>query len=206
MKSTKAAIRYAKALLEMSIEQKVLDPVLHDMSRIMTMAQTSQDFVSFLNSPIIKADKKIKIINALIVDLQPLSAGFISLIVKNGRSAMLPFIASGYSSLLEKHRGIVSGTITSAVALDNDTRKKIIDKLSMHNDKVSERLINIGKGRPEGVVIKGIDRNKTFAGELRLVEKIDPALIGGFIITIGDKQIDSSVASKLKNLRQELTN
>ena len=177
MKSTKAAIRYAKALLEMSIEQKVLDPVLHDMSRIMTMAQTSQDFVSFLNSPIIKADKKIKIINALIVDLQPLSAGFISLIVKNGRSAMLPFIASGYCSLLEKHRGIVSGTITSAVALYNDSRKKIIDKLS-----------------------------KTFTGELRLVEKIDPALIGGFIITIGDKQIDSSVASKLKNLRQELTN
>ncbi|MEY4861298.1 MAG: synthase subunit delta, partial [Bacteroidota bacterium] len=43
-------------------------------------------------------------------------------------------------------------------------------------------------------------------GELRLVEKIDPSLIGGFIITIGDKQIDSSVASKLKNLRQELTN
>ena len=77
MKSTKAAIRYAKALLEMSIEQKVLDPVLHDMSRIMTMAQSAQDFVSFLNSPIIKADKKIKIINALIVDLQPLSAGFI---------------------------------------------------------------------------------------------------------------------------------
>ena len=177
MKSTKAAIRYAKALLEMSIEQKVLDPVLHDMSRIITMAQSSQDFVSFLNSPIINTDKKIKIINALIVDLQPLSAGFISLIVKNGRSAMLPFIASGYSSLLEKHRGIVSGTITSAVALDNDSRKKIIDKLS-----------------------------KTFAGELRLVEKIDPALIGGFIITIGDKQIDSSVASKLKNLRQELTN
>ena len=85
MKSTKAAIRYAKALLEMSIEQKVLDPVLHDMSRIMTIAQSSQDFVSFLNSPIINTDKKIKIINALIVDLQPLSAGFISLIVKNGR-------------------------------------------------------------------------------------------------------------------------
>ena len=54
---------------------------------------------------------------------------------------------------------------------------------------------------------KIIDKlSKTFTGELRLVEKIDPALIGGFIITIGDKQIDSSVASKLKNLRQELTN
>ena len=46
---------------------------------------------------------------------------------------------------------------------------------------------------------------KTFTGELQLTEKIDPALIGGFIITIGDNQIDASVSSKIKNLRQELT-
>ncbi len=176
MKSTKAAIRYAKALLEMSIEQKVIDLVSFDMTRILNVAESSRDFISFLNSPIIKTDKKIAVISKLFVNLHPLTAGFIALIVKNGRSQMLPNIAAGYSSLLESHRGIVSGSITSAVALDVQSRKKIMEKLA-----------------------------KTFTGELQLTEKIDPALIGGFIITIGDNQIDASVSSKIKNLRQELT-
>ena len=176
MKSTKAAIRYAKALLEMSIEQKVIDLVSFDMTRILDVAESSRDFISFLNSPIIKTDKKISVISKLFVNLHPLTAGFIALIVKNGRSQMLPNIAAGYSSLLESHRGIISGSITSAVALDAQSRKKIMDKLAA-----------------------------TFTGELQLTEKIDPALIGGFIITIGDNQIDASVSSKIKNLRQELT-
>jgi len=176
MKSTKAAIRYAKALLEMSIEQKVIDLVSFDMTRILNVAESSRDFISFLNSPIIKTDKKIAVISKLFVNLHPLTAGFIALIVKNGRSQMLPNIAAGYTSLLESHRGIVSGSITSAVALDAQSRKKIMDKLAA-----------------------------TFKGELQLTEKIDPALIGGFIITIGDNQIDASVSSKIKNLRQELT-
>jgi len=176
MKSTKAAIRYAKALLEMAIEQKVIDLVSLDMARILGVANSSLDFISFLNSPIIKSDKKIAVISKVFVDLQPLTALFIALIVKNGRSEMLPKIASDYNSLLESHRGIVSGNITSAVALDAQSRKKIMDKLA-----------------------------KTFTGELQLTEKIDPALIGGFIITIGDNQIDASVSSKIKNLRQELT-
>ena len=95
MKSTKAAIRYAKALLEMAIEQKVVDLVSFDMARILGVANSSRDFISFLNSPIIKTDKKIAVISKLFVDLQPLTAGFIALIVKNGRSEMLPNIASG---------------------------------------------------------------------------------------------------------------
>ena len=76
MKSTKAAIRYAKALLEMAIEQKVIDLVSFDMARILGVANSSPDFISFLNSPIIKSDKKIAVITKLFVDLQPLTAGF----------------------------------------------------------------------------------------------------------------------------------
>ena len=76
MKSTKAAIRYAKALLEMSIEQKVIDLVSFDMTRILNVAESSRDFISFLNSPIIKTDKKIAVISKLFVNLHPLTAGF----------------------------------------------------------------------------------------------------------------------------------
>jgi F-type H+-transporting ATPase subunit delta len=176
MKSTKSAIRYSKALLEMAIEQKMVDSVLFDMSRVKETADVSSEFVSFLNSPIIKNDKKIAIISILFTDLQPLTAGFIALIVKNGRADMLPYIAAGFCSLLDTHRGIVTGTITSAVALDEDSRKKLMLKLS-----------------------------NMFEGQLQLTEKVDASLIGGFIVKIGNQQIDSSVASKLKKLRQELT-
>jgi F-type H+-transporting ATPase subunit delta len=176
MKSTKSAIRYAKALLEMSIEQNIIDAILFDMQRIVTMADGSKEFVVFLNSPVVKSDKKILIIEKLLPKLQPLSSAFISLLTKNGRAPILHFIASGFVSLVEQHRGIISGTITSAVALSEESRKKILSKLAA-----------------------------TIPGELKLTEKINPALIGGFIITIGDKQIDTSVSQQLKNLRQELT-
>lgn len=176
MISTKSAIRYAKALIEMAIEQNALDNVLSDMKKIIALSEGSREFNSFLNSPIIKTDKKIEIIEKLVNDAHTLSKGFIALIVKNGRSAMLPYIASGYCKLLEDHRGIVSGTITSAVALDADSRLKIHGKLS-----------------------------QIFKGDLQLKEQINPDLLGGFVISIGDKQIDASIARKIKNLRQELT-
>ena len=176
MKSTKSAIRYAKALLEMSIEQNTIDSIVFDMQRIVSMADCSKEFVIFLHSPVVKSDKKILILEKLLPKLQPLSSAFISLLTKNGRAPILHFIAAGFVSLVEQHRGIVTGTITSAVALNEESRKKILSKLAA-----------------------------TIQGELQLTEKIDPSLIGGFIITIGDKQIDASVSQQLKNLRQELT-
>ena len=176
MKSTKSAIRYAKALLEMAVEKKAVDAILSDMQQITQMAESSRDFIIFLSSPVINEDKKITILNKLLKNTQPLTSAFISLITKNGRAPILHFIASGFISLVEQHRWIVSGTITSAVALNEQSRKKILSKLSA-----------------------------TIPGELQLTEKINPALIGGFIITIGDKQIDASVSQQLKNLRQELT-
>ena len=58
MKSTKSAIRYAKALLEMSIEQNIIDAILFDMQRIVTMADGSKEFVIFLNSPVVKSPRR----------------------------------------------------------------------------------------------------------------------------------------------------
>lgn len=108
----------------MSIDQNIIDAILFDMQRIVTMADGSKEFVIFLNSPVVKSDKKILIIDKLLPKLQPLSSAFISLLTKNGRAPILHFIASGFISLVEQHRGIVSGTITSAVALNEESRKK----------------------------------------------------------------------------------
>ena len=176
MKSTKSAVRYATALLELSVEQNAIDAVLSDMEKITNVANTSREFVVFLNSPVIKTDKKLTIIDKLFPKLNPLSSAFISLLTMNGRAPILHYIAASFVSLVEQHRGIVSGTITSAIALDEVNRKKILEKLS-----------------------------SMFPGKLKLTENTDHSLIGGFVVTIGDKQIDSSISKKFKNLRQELT-
>jgi len=65
MKSTKSAIRYAKALLEMAVEKKAVDAILSDMQQITQMAESSRDFIIFLSSPVINEDKKITMLNKL---------------------------------------------------------------------------------------------------------------------------------------------
>lgn len=176
MKSTKSAHRYSKALLEMAIEQNTTDLILTDMFGIVAISKNSKDFLNFIHSPVIRPDKKIAVMGKLFTDFQPLTSGFVALIVKNGRAELLPQIAHSFCALLEEHRGIISGTIFSAVPLDASNRNKILEKLG-----------------------------RLFKGELLLTEEIDASLIGGFKVTIGDKQIDASVSTQLKNLRQEIT-
>ena len=70
MKSTKSAIRYAKALLELSIENSNLEDVSSDMKRIVESSKETNDFKVFLNSPVIKTDKKIEIMKVLFVGFE----------------------------------------------------------------------------------------------------------------------------------------
>lgn len=176
MKSTKAASRYAKALLELAIEQGKLDSIAGDMNFLAEAAEGSRDFELLITSPIVKADKKISIFEAIFDQFEDLSMMFIKLITKNGREALLPAIASEFDGQVKAHKGIVPMTLTSVKPLDGKTKDMIMSKLQ-----------GIIEGSPE------------------LTEKIDESLIGGFVVRMGDKQIDASVASQLNNLKQRLT-
>ena len=96
MKSTKSAIRYAKALLELSIENSNLEEVSSDMKRIVDSSNETNDFKVFLNSPVIKTDKKIEIMKVLFIGFEKLSMSFIELITKNKREYLLIEIAEAY--------------------------------------------------------------------------------------------------------------
>jgi F-type H+-transporting ATPase subunit delta len=93
MKSTKSAIRYAKALLELSIENSNLDEVSSDMKRIVESSNETNDFKVFLSSPVIKSDKKIEVLKVLFVGFEKLTSSFIDLITKNKREYLLVEIA-----------------------------------------------------------------------------------------------------------------
>ncbi len=176
MKSTKAASRYAKALLELAMDQGVQDKVASDMAYVAKICQEEKDFLNLLNSPIVNSDKKISIFKSLFVDFDNLTTMFIDLIAKNRREYMLGEIASSFNTQLKQIKGIVPVTIVSAKALNATTKEIILEKL------------------------KG-----SFTGQFEINEVIDESLIGGFIVQMDDKQIDASVSSQFKNLKQRLT-
>ncbi len=176
MKSTKSASRYAKALLELAIEQQKLESIESNMFRILAAAKETNEFQVFLDSPVINVDKKVAVLNSLFGEFEPLTLSFLALITKNGRERLITEIAQSYISQVKEFKGIIPISITSARKLDEATKATILAKI-----------------------------NASVTGTLEITELIDESLIGGFIVTMGDKQIDASVASQLARMKQELT-
>lgn len=175
MKSTKSAGRYAKALLELALDQNKIEVIEGNMEQILTVSAEAHDFQVFLNSPLIKVDKKIEVIKSIFGNFDALSISFLELVANNGREAMITEIAKAFLSQLKEHRGIVPVTIISAQALDAKTKEQITGKIKA-----------------------------AVTGTLEITETIDESLIGGFIVRMGDHQIDASVSNQLNRLKQEL--
>ena len=176
MKSAKSASRYAKALLELAVEQQKVDAIESNMQRILTAAKETNEFQVFLNSPIINIDKKIDVLNKLFGEFEPLTLSFIALITKNGRERFITEIANSYISQVKEYKGIVPITITSARQLDATTRASFVARISA-----------------------------TVQVTLEITELVDETLVGGFIVRMGDKQFDASVATQLLRMKQELS-
>jgi F-type H+-transporting ATPase subunit delta len=174
MKSNKSAVRYATALLELAIEHNKVELIESDILQLIQTAAEVHDFQVFLSSPLIITDKKISILNQIFKDFNQTTLDFLSLVANNGREAIMIDIAKQFNSLLKTHRGIVPITIISAQTLEEATKASILAQIS--------GSIN---GTPE------------------ITEQIDPELIGGFIVRMGDHQIDASVANQLKRLKQQ---
>jgi F-type H+-transporting ATPase subunit delta len=176
MRNTKVAARYARALLDLAIEQGNLDSVLGDMQVFAATVNDSRDFELLLSSPVVKADKKIEIFQQAFEPIEKSTQDFLALITNNRRESILGDIALAFEAQVKAYRGIVPMTLTSASPLDASTRDAIIAKIQSSVD-----------------------------GKLEVEEKIDESLIGGFVVRMGDQQIDASVANQLNNLKQRLT-
>jgi F-type H+-transporting ATPase subunit delta len=145
------------------------------MQQILTVAEEAHDFQVFLNSPLIKVDKKIEVIKSIFGNFDALSISFLELVANNGRESYITEIAHSFLNQLKEHRGIVPVTIISAQKLDAKTKEQITSKISA-----------------------------SIQGTLEITENVDESLIGGFIVRMGDHQIDASVSNQLNRLKQEL--
>ena len=173
MRNTRATSRYAKSLLELAKEQNTLELCKTDMASVVSLCQNSRELVLLLKSPVVKTDKKLAIIAEVFVGCSPLVLSFINLITKMKREALLFDIAQGFLDLYKIDQGIESAILTTAVALDEDTRQQVLDFIK--NQGVSQ---------------------------VDLTEQVDESLIGGAILRLGDKQLDASVARQIKDLKQ----
>ncbi len=172
------ADRYAKSLMELAREKGRVEEVKDDMKLILSVEKESRELALMLKSPVIKQDRKLSVLRAIFEGkVDTLSLGFITLIVKKNREYYLADIAKAYNEQYKRDKNIFTAVVTSAHGLDGSIRRK------MH-DLVKSQL----------------------NGEVELIEKIDKDTIGGFVLRIGDKQIDKTVARQLSNLKKELLN
>jgi F-type H+-transporting ATPase subunit delta len=171
-------VRYAKALLQLAEEYKIQESVKADMDLILECTRGSKEFNLFLESPLIKPTEKSRLINKIFKDkIEKLSLDFIHLLIKNKRELYLPLICQRYIDEYKLKLGIKEAFISTANVLNPDYKKQI-------QEYITKKLkINI-----------------------ELQEKVDPLLIGGFILRIEDQQINASIKSQLKIIKRQLIN
>ncbi len=172
------ASRYAKSLLDLAVEKGQLEAVYADMLQVKSVCENSKEFVTFLRSPIINADKKVSTLTAVFEGkLNAITSGFLTIVANKRREAVIPQMAESFVEQYKTQKNILTAIVTSAKGLDETTKQQAL------------------------ALVKA-----QLNGEVELVEKIDPNIIGGFVLKIGDKQIDKSVARQLSNLKKQLTN
>lgn len=174
MADSRVASRYAKSLLGLAVDQGMLEQVNNDMGLLASTSQASRDFVLMLKSPIIRHEKKREILNTLFKSrVNALTMSIIDILTRKNRESLLPAIASEFHKAYNEHKGIGKASITSTVALDEKLRNEIIAMVKKLSDKK----------------------------EVELEEKVDKDLLGGFVLNVGDRQVDTSIKSKLKALK-----
>ncbi len=177
MNNSKIAVRYAKAFFELGIEKNKLDDFRKDIDFIAQTVRES-DIQLLIESPVVKTSEKKKIFTDIFgKKIQELSLKFLLMIIDNRREVHISAICRNFIQQYLDYKGIKAAVVTTATPVDKDLQEKITK------------------------VIADIFKTKI---ELTTVEKED--IIGGFILRVGDKQLDASVSSKLSKIKREFLN
>lgn len=171
------ASRYAKSLIDLAVETKQLEEVRADMKLIKSVCESNREFVTLLESPVVKTDKKMAIFKEVFNDkISVTTLTFLNLIATKRREGYIDNIAYAFDEQYKIYKNITSAEVTSAAPLDVDNKAQILAIVS-----------------------------KTATGQIELIEKVDKSLIGGFILTVDGKRVDTTVKRKLNDLRKNFS-
>jgi F-type H+-transporting ATPase subunit delta len=175
MRESKISKNYAKSYFDLAAEEGILETAHKDMKIISDVSDTSRDFRLFLKNPIIKQKKKQLVIAEIFSNqISKLTLAFLDIIVKNNREEYIEGIAKEFIEKYRKFKNIKTAHFKTAVKTDDNLRNKIIEILE-----------------------------KQTKADIELIEEVDEKLIGGFILSIDDKQFDASILFKMKKLIKE---
>ena len=175
MKGARPALRYARAILNLAKESGLETEVNADMLFINATISESDDLQTMLKSPVIKAADKKKVLDAIFADkVNAVSLGLFNLLEENKRMVMLEPIAAQYTIIYDYLKSKDIAKVTTAVPLTKELEEKVLSKV---------------------VELTG---NTT-----SIENTVDPAIIGGFILRVGDMQYDASISNNLNELRRE---
>jgi len=174
---SRAAIRYAKAMYDIAVEENFINEVYKDMSLIKGLYGDSLDFNSLLSNSQINYQDKKKAILSLLENNNTITEKLIDLLIHNKRVSIIGDIAISFIQLYNKHNDIKEATVITASPINEDLKSIILSKINISDSK-SISLTNI----------------------------IDSSIIGGFIIRFDGKEYNASVKQNLNNLKKELTN
>lgn len=176
MNDSRLASRYAKALFHLVKEINSVDQVRLDLSRLMELLRDSPEFNWLLESPVIMSSEKARMVEKMLSGaIEPITLEFLQLLIRHRRESNLASTCRMFMELYKTDQGILDAKVESAVPVD----VKFLEGLKKRLEESSHRKIEL----------------KTETNE---------ALIGGIILTLEDQQLDASVLSKLKRIRQEL--
>lgn len=166
--------RYATALFELSLEERKIDEVSRDLGRFNALIEGSEDLQRLVRSPVFGAGEQAGAVDALLqrAGISGIAANFIRLIARNRRLFVFQEMVRGFAALVSQHRGEISAEVTSAEPLSAAQVKALKESLK-----------------------------KAMGKDVSLNERVDAALIGGLIVKVGSRMIDTSIRTKLDSLK-----
>jgi F-type H+-transporting ATPase subunit delta len=175
MKETILETRYAKGLFDFALDQDLLEEVKNDMEALLKVCESNRDFILMLRSPVIKSDKKNKVIAQIFAGiLHEVTLSYLRIITEKHREAYIAGIARQFIDLYREHKGIKVAYLVTATAVSEEMRENIRSLLEKYTNATIE-----------------------------LIEEIDNRVIGGFILRFDGNQYDASLATKIHELKRE---
>jgi len=175
MRGTRAAQRYAKAILSLAKDKSSAEAVNEDMLSISKTVLNSKDLENMLLSPVVKDTIKKSALLEIFKGINAVTKGAIDILLENGRISILHLVAKQYILLFNEMNNVRQAVVTTAVPLDKELEAVI-------HAKVKELT----------------------GSEASLKNIVDDSIIGGFILRVGDLQYDASVSRNLRRLEREL--
>ncbi|HEU5019769.1 MAG TPA: F0F1 ATP synthase subunit delta [Pseudolabrys sp.] len=167
--------RYANALFELAFEEKAIDAVRNDLDKFDALVAESPDLNRLVRSPVYGADEQLKALSAILdkAGIRGIAANFLRVIATNRRLFAVRDMIRDFRALVARHRGEVTAHVTVAESL---------------NDK------NLA-------ALKSALKSVTGGKDIDLDVRIEPAIIGGLVVKIGSRMVDSSLRTKLNAIK-----